>query len=94
MIQRFFRARVIATYKNFSYQPGQCQREREGKLVPQAIYLYADARMTSFIESRSIKEIVPVGDPIKHQAPLIEGRHGILKEVVQQDLGFVGNKEM
>jgi len=94
MIQRFFRARVIATYKNFNYQPGQRQRKWKERFTPQVTYLYAYARMTSFIEGRSIREIFPISDPIKHQTPLIQGRHGISEEVVQQDLGFVGNKKM
>ena len=85
---------MIATYKNFNYQPGQRQWEWKGKFSPQAAYLYADARMTSFIEGRSIREIALIGDPIKHQTPLIQGRRGIPEEVVQQDLGFVGNKKM
>jgi len=58
------------------------------------MYLYADASMTSFIEGRSIREIFLIGDPIKYQTPLIQGRRGIPEEVVQQDLGFVGNKKM
>ena len=74
MIQRFFRARVIATYKNFNYQPRQRQREWKEKFTPQVTYLCTDARMTSFIEGRSIREIVSIGDPIKHQTPLIQGR--------------------
>jgi len=85
---------VIATYKNFNYQPGQRQSEWKGKFSPRVAYLYADARMTSFIEGRSIREIVHIGDPIKHQTPLIQGRRGIPEEVIQQDLGFVGNKKM
>ena len=50
--------------------------------------------MASIVEGRSIKEIIPIGDPIEHQTPLIQGRRGVLKEIVQQDLGFVGNREM
>ena len=48
--------------------------------------------MASFIEGRSIKEATSVSDPIKHQTPLVRGRSRIPKEVVQQDLGLVGNK--
>ena len=33
-----------------------------------------------------------VSDPVEHQTPLIRSRSRILKEVVQQDLGFVGKK--
>ena len=55
-------------------------------------YLYTDARVTRFIEGRSIGESLSVGDPIEYQTPLIQGGHGVTKEVVQQNLGFVGNE--
>ena len=46
------------------------------------MYLYTYTRMTCFIESRNIGEIILIGDPVEHQTPLARGRRGILKEVV------------
>ena len=48
--------------------------------------------MASFIERRGVGETVPIGNPVKHQTPLVQARRRIPKEVVQQNLGLVGNK--
>ena len=48
--------------------------------------------MACFVESWSIGEIDPIGNSVKHQTPLVQGRCGIPEEVVQQDLVFVSFK--
>jgi len=54
----------------------------ERKFRPRVKYLYTDARVACFVEGWSVGEIVPTGNSIKHQAPLIQGRRGVLEEVV------------
>jgi len=48
--------------------------------------------MACFVEGWSVGEIDPIGNSVKHQTPLVQGRCGVPEEVVQQDLIFVSDK--
>ena len=92
MIQRFCRARVIATYKNFSCRPRQHEQGRKKELGPLGTYFDTNTRMACPIERWSFSETFPIRNTIQNQTPLIGSRRGIFKKVIQYNLFFVDNE--
>ena len=80
-IQRLFRARVMATYRNFSYHQSRQHEQGQREVEPYSTYLYTYTRMTRVIEGWAAQGTMQI-NPIKQQTPLAQVCRRVLEEVV------------